>query len=92
MSDATILAELDQFLATDYVDQTKAYFDGPTPEHPPLNERPFGWHEAFAGLPTEASLCWDVKVGWVPVRAIDPATGRPHTEGPSGTTPAPTQE
>lgn len=49
------------------------------------------WRE-WKAPPREPSLCWDVKVGWVPVREIDPATGRPHTEGPSGTTPAPTQE
>lgn len=39
--------------------------------------------------PVEPSLCWDVKVGWVPVRKIDPATGRTYDESPG---PAPEKE
>lgn len=39
--------------------------------------------------PAEPSLCWDVKVGWVPVQAIDPATGRCYVQGPAPTYEAP---
>lgn len=50
-----------------------------------------GRDEFFAvqTAPAEPSLCWDVKVGWVPVRAIDPATGRCYVDDSAPTYEAP---